>query len=189
MGNAIFKVYKQKTPYDSPWFLTERIRLMAWEFFWGLFCVWSPKMCNSWRLFWLRIFGCKIHGKPFVHQRARFQMPWNVILHDHATIGDRANLYSLGVIEIKANAIIAQEAYLSAGTHDFCDPRLPLATAKITIGENVFVGARAFVMPGISIEEGTIIGACSVVTKNMPAWTVCAGNPCKPLKPRIMKKI
>jgi putative colanic acid biosynthesis acetyltransferase WcaF len=162
--------------------------MFLWEICWCAFCAWTPKPFYPWRVFWLRIFGAKIQGKPFVHQRSRINMPWNITLYDHCSIGDRTNLYALGEIEVKEGAIIAQEAYLSAGTHDFCDPRLPLVTAKITIGESAFVGTRAFIMPGINIGDGALIGACSVVTKNMPAWTVCAGNPCKSLKPRIMKK-
>ena len=56
----------------------------------------------------------------------------------------------LGEIEIGARATVAQEVYLSGGTHDFSQSGMPLVTAKITIGEDAFVGARAFVLPGVS---------------------------------------
>jgi putative colanic acid biosynthesis acetyltransferase WcaF len=79
---------------------------------------------------------------------------------------------------------VAQEAYLSTGTHDFSRPEIPLVTAKITIGEDAFVGARAFVMPGVTIGARSVIGACSVVTKDVPADAVAAGNPCRVLHPR-----
>ena len=149
-----------------------------------LFCVWTPKPLNEWRLFWLRVFDAKIDGTPFVHQRARIAVPWNLILHDRACLGDRANAYSLGEIEIGARATIAQEVYLSAGTHDFSQPDLPLVAGRITIGEDAFIGARAFVLPGITIGARSVIGACSVVTKNVPEDVVAAGNPCRVIKPR-----
>ncbi len=142
-----------------------------------VFCAWTPKPLNRWRLLWLRIFGARIYGLPFVHQRARIQIPWNVTLHDRATLGDRANLYSLGEIEIAARAIVAQEAYLCGGTHDFSNPNIPLQVAKITVGEDAFIGARAFVMPGLTIGARAVVGACAVVTKDVAPSVVVAGNP------------
>ena len=139
---------------------------------------------NEWRLFWLRVFDAKIDGKPFVHQRARIALPWNLTLHDRACLGDRANAYSLAEIEIGARATIAQEAYLDTGSHDFNRPELPLVVAKITIGEDVFIGARAFVLPGVTIGARSVVGACSVVTHNVPEDVIAAGNPCKVLRKR-----
>jgi putative colanic acid biosynthesis acetyltransferase WcaF len=175
---------EQKSAYDSPWPASQRVLRMLWEFCWVIFCVWTPKPLNEWRLFWLRVFDAKIHGKPFVHQRARILIPWNLTLHDRACLGDRANAYTLGEIEIGARATIAQEAYLSTGSHDFSQAGMPLVSAKITIGEDAFVGARAFVLPGVTIGARSVIGAGSVVTRDVPENVVAAGNPCKVLRPR-----
>ena len=178
------ETHEQETPYDSPWSVRQRIRILIWEYVWILLCVWTPKPFNFWRIWVLRCFGANIHGKPFVHQRARIQIPWNLTLHDRACLGDRANAYSLGPIVIHRHTTIAQEAYLCTGTHRFDHPSLALQTAKITIGPKVFVGARAFVMPGITIGEGAIIGAASVVTRDVAPMTICGGNPCKPIRQR-----
>ena len=175
---------EQKSAFESPWPPSQRVLRMLWEFCWVVFCVWTPKPMNEWRLFWLRVFDAKIHGKPFVHQRARILIPWNLTLHDRACLGDRANAYTLGEIEIGARATIAQEAYLSTGSHDFSQAGMPLVTAKITIGEDAFVGARAFVLPGVTIGARSVIGACSVVTHDVPENVIAAGNPCKVLRPR-----
>ena len=61
---------------------------------------------------------------------------------------------------------------------------LPLVTAKITIGADAFVGARAFVLPGVTIGARSVIGAGSVVTRDVPENVMAAGNPCKVLRPR-----
>ncbi len=175
---------EQRTPNDSPWGTGDRAMRVLWDFCWFVFCIWTPKPLNAWRLFWLRAFGANVFGTPFVHQRARIEIPWNLTLHDRACLGDRANAYSLGEIEIAARATVAQEVYLSAGTHDFTNPALPLLVGKITIGEDAFIGARAFVMPGVNIGARAVIGACSVVTKDVPPDTFAAGNPCRVIRPR-----
>jgi putative colanic acid biosynthesis acetyltransferase WcaF len=175
---------EQESQFASPWPTADRFLMLLWEFCWIVFCVWTPKPANPWRLFWLQVFGAKVDGKPFVHQRARIAIPANLILHDRACLGDRANAYSLGEIEIGARATVAQEAYLSTGSHDFSQSGMPLVTAKITIGDDAFVGARSFVLPGVTIGARTVIGACSVVTKDVPNDVTAAGNPCKVLRSR-----
>lgn len=105
-------------------------------------------------------------------------------IEHQACVGDRANLYSLGPIFLGRGCVIAQEVYLATGSHDFSLSHLPLMTAKISIGADCFIGARAFVMPGVSIGEGTVIGAMSVVTKDIPAWNFAVGNPCRVLRTR-----
>ena len=119
-----------------------------------------------------------------MHQRARIAIPWNLTLEDGACLGDGANAYSLGKIVLGARATVAQEAYLCTGTHDFTRSAIPLITARIVVGNDAFVGARAFVMPGVTIGAGSIIGACSVVTKDIPPNVMAAGNPCRVLGPR-----
>jgi putative colanic acid biosynthesis acetyltransferase WcaF len=184
MADDIIVNPTQASPYESPWSGTNRFMRVLWEFCWFFFCAWTPKPLNEWRLFWLRVFDAKIDGTPFVHQRARIAIPWNLTLHDRACLGDRANAYSLGEIEIGARATVAQEAYLCAAGHDFERPEIPLVIAKITIGEDAFVGARAFVMPGVTVGSRAIIGACSVVTRDVPENVIAAGNPCKVLHSR-----
>jgi len=169
----------QLSPYDSPWTVRRRVAMLAWEYAWLLLCVWTPKPVNPWRLAVLRLFGARLHGRPFVHQRARIQIPWNLTMHDRACLGDRANVYSLGEIEIHEHATVAQEAYLCTGTHDFSHSAMSLITAKITVEAHAFIGARAFIMPGVTIGARAIVGACSVVTRDVPANAVVAGTPAR----------
>lgn len=178
----------QKTPEDSPWTVAERVRMLLWEFCWSAFCAWTPKPLNRWRLAWLRLFGAKIEGSPFVHQRARIQVPWRISLQHRACLGDRANLYSLGPIEVRARAIVAQEAYLCTGTHDLEQSQLPLQLAPIIIEEDAFIGARAFLLPGVTIGRGAVVGACSVVTKDVPPQIIVAGNPAVALRTRGVRE-
>ena len=168
---------RQQTQFQSPWSLGERILLSLWHFTWTLCCIWTPKPFNPWRLFILKLFGAKIYGLPFVHQRARIQIPWNLTLEHRACLGDRANAYSLGSIIIGKSATIAQEAYLCTGSHDFSNPSMPLVVSNIIIEEYAFIGARAMILPGVKISKHAIVGAQSVVTRDVADYMVVAGNP------------
>jgi putative colanic acid biosynthesis acetyltransferase WcaF len=171
------QTYHQNSAYSSPWSKRQKLCMLLWELSWLLMCRWTPKPMNAWRLIWLKLYGANIYGNPFVHQRAKIVIPWHLTLHDRACLGDGAIVYSLGEIELLADCTIAQEAYLCAGTHDFSQPNRPLQTGKIVIGISAFVGARAFIMPGISVGDGAIVGACSVVTKDVKVGARVAGNP------------
>lgn len=176
--------YAQNSPQDSPWSLSHRIKMLCWEYVWLCFCYLTPKPANPWRLFLLRLFGAKLHGRPFVHQRARIQIPWNLEMYDKSCIGDRANIYSLGKVVIGQSAVVAQEAYICTGTHAFDSPAMNLITKPIYIGEHVFIGARAFVMPGVRLESHCIVASMAVVTKDVRSNDIVAGNPAKFIKKR-----
>lgn len=163
----------------SPWSYRQRIKMVLWEYSWLGLCQWTPKPFYKWRLFVLRSFGAQIEGAPFVHQRARIQVPWNLTLQDQASLGDRTNIYNLDHVTIEERAIVGQEAYLCTGTHDLMLPSIPLQTAPISICRGAFIGARAFIMPGVCVGEGAVVGACSVVTRDVPDDTTVKGNPAR----------
>ena len=173
------KIHHQKNRFSSPWSFKSKFKIFIWEIIWFLFCKWTPKPLNFWRLFVLKVFGCKIYGVPFVHQRAIIYHPWNLILHNRASIGDRTVMYALDKIEVLELSVIAQEAYICAGTHNFNSSNKELITDKIIIGKDTFIGARAFILPGLKIGNNSLIGACSVVTKNIPDNCKAYGNPAK----------
>ncbi|MCI9421433.1 sugar O-acetyltransferase [Lachnospiraceae bacterium WCA-9-b2] len=53
---------------------------------------------------------------------------------------------------------------------------------KVTIGDNVWIGGNTVICPGVHIGSNTVIGAGSVVTKDIPDWVIAAGNPCKVIR-------
>ena len=173
------KPKKQDSRYQSPWPLKIQLILFVWRLTWFLACSWTPKFMNPWRLVILKIFGATISGVPFVQSSVKIQIPWHLTMRHRSCLGDRSNAYSLGKIVILEGATVAQEAYLCTGTHDFKDPSLQLITKPITIGKNSFIGARAMVLPGVRIGNQAIVGAMSVVSKDVPDHQIVAGNPAK----------
>lgn len=135
----------------------------------------------------LRAFGARIGRNVNIHPNVRIEMPWNLEIGDWSAIGDSAFIYSLGQITIGKRATISHRAHLCAGTHDYRDPALPLLRPPITIGDQVWVCAEAFIGPNVSIGEGAVVGAAAVVMKNVAAWDVMSGNPAIVVKKRILQ--
>jgi putative colanic acid biosynthesis acetyltransferase WcaF len=161
-----------------------RTARLVWNAVWFCLFLPSPRPFHGWRRMLLRLFGAQVGRGVHVYPGAKAWAPWNVTLEEECGIADQVILYSQGKIAVGRRAVISQGAHLCAGTHDYTQPGFPLVTAPITIGAEAWLAAECFVMPGITIGEGAVIGARSVVTKDMPAWTVCAGHPCKPIKSR-----
>lgn len=174
----------QADRYTSPWPLAIRLRMLLWQLVWLFLFRPTPKPFSRWRVFLLRLFGTSVQGRPFVAASAVIKMPWNLILEDRSCLAPQCEVYNLASVTLRQRAVVAQQAYLCGGTHDFEKEETPLVVGPIEIGVDAFVGARAFVLPGVRIESGAVIGACSVVTRDMPSWMYCAGNPCRPLRPR-----
>jgi putative colanic acid biosynthesis acetyltransferase WcaF len=144
----------------------------------------SPRPLHEWRSFLLRCFGAKVGSGVHVYPGAKIWAPWNLELGDECAVASGVTLYSQGKITIGYRAVISQGAHLVTGTHNYSDPGFPLITKPINIGAYAWVAAEAFVHPGVTIGTGCVIGARSVVAKDMPEWMVCAGHPCMPIKPR-----
>src|SRR4051794_23822224 len=96
-------------------------------------------------------------------------------------------LYNPEKISTGPHAVISRGSHLRTGTNDYVRPVLQLVAHPLKVAAPAWVGAEASIGPGITIGEGAVIGSRSVVTKGMPEWMVCAGNPCRPLKTRVMK--
>lgn len=177
MNPKLPRIVYQKDRNTSSWSLREVFVIRVWFYVWLFFMSWTPKLFNPWRLLLLRLFGAEIHGKPFVFPSARVHIPFNLALYDGACLGPRSEIYSLGKVICREKSVISQLVYICGGTHDLTSPRLPLLIGDIDIGRNVFIGARAFLLPGVIIGDDAVVGACAVVTKDVPAHSIVAGNP------------
>jgi acetyltransferase-like isoleucine patch superfamily enzyme len=90
------------------------------------------------------------------------------------------SLGAMELIQIGERCLIGN--YVNIIDNDFHDleqrDRMP-ASRPVIIGDDVWLGTRAIVLPGVHIGQGAVVGAGSVVTRDVPAWTVVAGNPAR----------
>lgn len=171
--------------YSGPSFsLKNRIARIGWALCYVFLFQYTPNPCYSWRAFLLRLFGAKIGKRVHIYPRVHIWAPWNISVGDESGIANDVTLYSQGLITIGQRAVISQGSYLCAGTHDFDKPGFPLITKPIVIGDHAWVAAQAFIHPGVTVNEGCVVGARSVVTSDLPEWTICSGFPAKTLKQR-----
>ncbi|MEO9240176.1 MAG: acyltransferase [Jatrophihabitantaceae bacterium] len=96
---------------------------------------------------------------------------------------------SSGRIEIGEHALLAPEVFITASDYDFdagLGPvmDLPKREADVRIGANTWLGAKVVVVAGVSIGEGAIVAAGSVVTRDVPAYAVAAGVPARVIRHR-----
>jgi putative colanic acid biosynthesis acetyltransferase WcaF len=181
-------ILKNIDPRAKPSFsLKNRVIRSLWNTVYIVLFRHTPVICHPWRAFVLRCFGAGVGRGCHIYPKARIWAPWNMEIGDLAGIANDVECSSMDRIKIGEKAVISQGAKLHTGSHDFTDPGFQLCTKPVTIGKDAWVAAEAFILPGVTVGEGAVIGARSVVTRSMPAWTVCAGNPCKPIKPRHLK--
>jgi putative colanic acid biosynthesis acetyltransferase WcaF len=160
----------------------------AWGFAWAVFGRFSPRPLHRWRVLLLRLFGARVSWSARVFPTARVWAPWNLAMGDYAMLGDGVDCYCVGRIAIGAHSVVSQYAYLCGATHDHELPTRPLIKGDIAIGEQAWVAADVFVAPGVTIGNGTVVGARSSVFDDLPAWTVCVGTPARAVKPRVLRE-
>jgi len=147
---------------------------------------WSPRLLYGWRRGLLRCFGAKLGRGVNIYPSCKVTIPWHLEIGDWTTIGDDVKLYALGTIKIGSRVTVSQGAHLCAGSHDYGDPSFLLLKLPIIIKDSAWVCADAFVGPNVTIGEGAVIAARSVVVKDVASGEVVGGNPCKRIKTRIM---
>lgn len=96
----------------------------------------------------------------------------------------------LGTVSIGDNVMIGPEVMFITSAHAFDRTDIPMisqgytAERPIVVHDDVWIGARCTILPGVEIGEGSIIGACSVVTRSFPRHVIIAGNPARVVKER-----
>jgi putative colanic acid biosynthesis acetyltransferase WcaF len=133
-------------------------------------CLWwaiSKMIVESWwipsagRIAILRMFGASIGTGVIVRSHVRVHWPWKLVIGDHCWLGEGAWILNLEPVVLADHVCVSQEALLCAGSHDPKSPTFEFKNAPIHIDSGVWICARAIVLPGSSIQKGTIIPAGS----------------------------
>jgi len=115
-----------------------------------------------------------------------------IIIGNNVDIGDDCHITAINKITIGNNVLFGKKITISDNSHGSCDnyeelklhPSQRVVTSKgeVIVNDNVWIGDKATILPNITIGKGAVVGANSVVTKNVPNHCVVAGNPAKIIK-------
>lgn len=159
--------------------------VQLWWLIQATFFACSPQFMYCWRRWLLRLFGANIGKGVLIRPSVKITYPWKVSIGDFAWIGDDVILYSLGQIEIGNNTVVSQRSYLCAAGHDYTKSDFPIYDKRVCIGAQVWLATDVFVAPGVTVNDGTVVGARSSVFHDLPPMMMCVGNPARPVKPRL----
>ena len=117
---------------------------------------------------------------------------YKIIFGNNVQINDYVHISAMEKVYIGDNVLMASHIYISDNSHgcyreNGTDPRIPpidrsYFTAPVIIGKNTWIGESVIIMPGVTIGEGCVIGAHSVVNNNIPSYCIAVGAPAKPIK-------
>jgi maltose O-acetyltransferase len=130
-----------------------------------------------------------------VGRDVRFSHEVKIVAPGRLTIGrstkvlNKVILDASGGLCIGENTQIGFESIVLTSSHRFDDPTRPIVTQgmkheAVIIGSDVWLGARVIVLPGVTIGDHAIVGAASVVTKDVLTWAIVAGNPARLIRYR-----
>lgn len=168
----------------STWTTREKIGRLLWYWTEATLFRFSPRPMYRWRGWLVRLFGGAVHPTARLRSTVRIEVPWHLTVGESSSVGDFAILYCLGPIRIGKGVTISQFAHLCAGTHDFTRRDMPLLRPPICVEDEAWIAADVFVGPNVTIGVGCVVGARSSVFDDLPAWSICVGQPARRVRDR-----
>ena len=142
------------------------------------------------KLFFWSLFLDSIGKKCTIHPSVLIRGSKNIQLGDNVSINHGSEIYGYGGLKVGDDVMISYNVMI------FTDSRIYKSKTKlketkgrikkeVLIGNDVWVGAGAIILPGVKICDHAIISAGAVVTKNVDEWCIYGGNPAKKIGSRI----
>lgn len=140
---------------QAAWFAVMNLVFIKW---------WCPA---GLRVRLLRAFGANIGPNVFIRHRVRVLWPWKLTVGANSWIGEGAWLLDLEPIDIGPDVCVSQEALLCTGGHDHRTPDFRYRNAPIRLEAGSWVGARAVVLPGVTIGTEAVVPANATVRRDV----------------------
>jgi|O827metagenome_2_1110793.scaffolds.fasta_scaffold05266_4 maltose O-acetyltransferase len=163
----------------------------VWRLFYALLGQWLPRSCYSIvslkiRYFFLKRIAKNVGKNVNIEQYVVFGEEFEI--GDNSTVGFRSDIY--GPVKIGKDVMIGPEVAIYTHNHKHDEIDIPMIKQGYTenkpvyIEDNVWIGRRVLIMPGVCIGTGSIVAAGAVVTKNVEPYSIVGGNPAKIIKYR-----
>lgn len=141
------------------------------------------------RKFFYKLAGIKIGRGSTIHMWANFFDPTNIVIGEDTIVGDHIFLDGRETLKIGDHVDIASEVMIYNSEHNLESEGFEATNGKVEIGDYVFIGPRAIILPEVKIGKGAIVAAGAVVTKDVPEFAIVGGVPAKIIGERKNKNL
>ncbi|MBI4039595.1 acyltransferase [Candidatus Daviesbacteria bacterium] len=162
----------------ASWFLDLELLLLTWT---GLVPLHWFRLLAYW------LAGIQIGQGSRIHIGAKFFNPSGIKIGRDTIIGDNVFLDGRAPLTIGNHVDIASQVLIYNSQHDIDDDEFGAVDGLVDIGDYVFIGPRAIILPGVKIGQGAVVAAGAVVADDVLAFTVVGGVPAKLIKERNLK--
>jgi acetyltransferase-like isoleucine patch superfamily enzyme len=174
MGQALPKILNRVLNY----FLDFELMILRWV---------SHIPSHLIRKMFYTLSGMKIGKGSVIHMWANFFDPEGIVIGEDTIIGDHVFLDGRAPLKIGNHVDIASSVMIYNSEHDLESNDFAARTESVEIGDYVFIGPRAIILPGVRVGKGAVIAAGAVVTKNVPDFAIVGGVPAKEIGERKNK--
>ena len=138
------------------------------------------------KLLYTTIYKMKIHNNAVIYGGSEIRSPFNIEIKDGAIIGDNSILDGRYGIVIGKNANLSTGVWIWTLQHNPQSPDFSCSggAGQVIIGDRAWISCRVVILPGVTIGEGAVVAAGSVVTKSLDPFTINAGIPAKKIGDR-----
>lgn len=133
--------------------------------------------------------GVKIGPDSHLHMGTQFFYPAQVEIGQDTIIGQNAFLDGRAKLKIGNHVDIASDVMIYNSEHDINSADFAAKSAEVEIGDYVFIGPRAIILPGVKIGQGAVVAAGAVVTKDVPEFKIVGGVPAREIGERELKQL
>jgi len=149
------------------------------------------RLGNRFRAFLAKVIFLKCGRQVVVRKNAYFGSGSGIEIGDYSEIG--LDAYLNRDVTLGSHVLMGQRVTILTTNHEFEDPNVPIhhqgsrERKPVHIGSDVWIGANCIILPGVTIGDGAVIGAGSVVTRCVAPLAVVAGNPARVIRQRGSK--
>lgn len=132
----------------------------------------------------LKMFGAKIGAGVVIKQRVNIKYPWKLEIGDYSWIGEDVWIDNLAPVKIGQHCCISQGALLLCGNHNYKKSTFDLMIGEITLADGSWVGAKAIVTGGVTLQSHAVLAAGSVTSNDLEPYSIYRGNPAEKVAER-----